>query len=487
MADTTTTEQYFLETINTFTSLVEEIHPCFQGMSQQTATAAVHLARKAELANTEMKTLYLASMVHDLGMPLVPREIITAPTALAPEQLTLMQEHPLTGEKILAHFSPLIETLPIIRHHHENFDGSGYPDGLSGEEIPRCARILRIADAFVAMTSARPYRPAMSRDEALEQIKAGSGTAFDPEFCRIFMTLHHPEQTEAPDSAQFITQALLDIRNEFNAGKLDLPVLPAIVSRMEEVLAKPNSTAETLATVLEQDSSISLKLIATANSPIYRGTDKFQTVPQAVTRLGIRETRMIVNTIVAKGLYETSSDYFRDIMQQLWVHALATAACSRFIAEKLRLSETDRYFLFGLSHDVGKTLLIQTGSRIVDKAHREGTPLPKIPHEELLDTIQENHVRFGCALLQRWGFESDFIEVVMRHEDPTIAEGIPPEIPIVHLANRLTRVLGFSLHEGDMTACTELRSTLHLKLSAEDLENIAARTREYVAASSDAF
>lgn len=96
--------------------------------------------------------------------------------------------HPVKGEEILRPIKQLREILPIIRHHHERIDGKGYPDGLKGEEIPLCARILHVADSFDAMTADRPYRPAPGIEYAISELKKYSGTQFDPEVVEAFLS-----------------------------------------------------------------------------------------------------------------------------------------------------------------------------------------------------------------------------------------------------------------------------------------------------------
>jgi putative two-component system response regulator len=110
-------------------------------------------------------------VVHDIGKIAIPDSIILKPSSLTPDEWKLMQQHPVIGERICAPLRSFRSVLPIIRHHHEKFDGSGYPDGLAGEAIPVTARVLQVVDVYDALTTVRPYKPAFSITDALQTMK----------------------------------------------------------------------------------------------------------------------------------------------------------------------------------------------------------------------------------------------------------------------------------------------------------------------------
>lgn len=140
--------------------------PLKAGHSERLVSYAVELGKRLDLPADELEELRFASLIHDVGKVAVPDAIISKPGPLTAEERKIMNQHPVTGESICAPLKSLRRVLPVIRHHHERMDGSGYPDGLRGERIPLKARILQIADIYDALTSDRPYRDALPPEEA---------------------------------------------------------------------------------------------------------------------------------------------------------------------------------------------------------------------------------------------------------------------------------------------------------------------------------
>jgi len=126
-------------------------------------------------------------LIHDIGKIGINESILQKPSKLTKNEYAEVKTHPVIGENVVKHVRFLKKGLPIIRHHHERYDGKGYPDGLKGEKIPLLARIIAVADAFDAMTSDRPYRKAFSPQEAIEKLKENAGTQFDPQIVKIFI------------------------------------------------------------------------------------------------------------------------------------------------------------------------------------------------------------------------------------------------------------------------------------------------------------
>src|SRR6267154_1984897 len=146
-----------------------------EGHSNRMAEHTVELGKVEGLAEQELQELQIACLLHDVGKVAVPDSILMKPGRLNAEETEIVRQHPVVGERICAPLKSLRRILPVIRHHHERMDGSGYPDGLRGPEIPLMARILQVADIYDALITDRPYRDALSSVEALETLNREAG------------------------------------------------------------------------------------------------------------------------------------------------------------------------------------------------------------------------------------------------------------------------------------------------------------------------
>ena len=131
-------------------------------------------------------------MLHDIGKIGIPSDILSKPGRLTAAERLIVQTHPELGEKIIAPIDRLQSVCPIVRHCHERWDGAGYPDGISGEDIPLESRIIFVCDAYHAMTTDRPYRKRLSHPEALRRIAEGAGTQFDPRVVEVALGVLEP-------------------------------------------------------------------------------------------------------------------------------------------------------------------------------------------------------------------------------------------------------------------------------------------------------
>jgi putative nucleotidyltransferase with HDIG domain len=153
------------------------------------AEYSVDIARKLGLSEADVENIRMAALLHDLGKITVPDDILKKPGRLSEEEMEVIRKHPAHGAKMIESIEPMKDAREIIRHHHEYYDGSGYPDGLRGEDIPLGARIIGVADAFDAMTSNRPYRKALPMDKVIKELKDFSGIQFDPDIVEILISI----------------------------------------------------------------------------------------------------------------------------------------------------------------------------------------------------------------------------------------------------------------------------------------------------------
>lgn len=157
------------------------------GHSERVMTYSLSLAEKLQLPQEEMDKLRYAAALHDIGKIRIDTSILNKPTTLNEEERAIIQNHTVWGAQLVETLPAFEEIVPLIRSHHENYDGSGYPYGLKGEEIPFLSRILRIADSFDAITTTRPYRVALSCSDACQELRKKSGVYYDPELVYIFL------------------------------------------------------------------------------------------------------------------------------------------------------------------------------------------------------------------------------------------------------------------------------------------------------------
>jgi response regulator RpfG family c-di-GMP phosphodiesterase len=174
-----------LESIRALAQAVEAKDPYTRRHSDQVAHYARHLGRAAGLAEDLVESIRTAALLHDVGKIGIPDHILTKPGRLTSKEFSHVRRHPMLGFQILQNISVFSVEAKLVRHHHENWDGSGYPDGLAGEAIPRGARIINLADSIDAMLMKRTYKDAYSVPKMLEEIQRGSGTQFEPQLAQV--------------------------------------------------------------------------------------------------------------------------------------------------------------------------------------------------------------------------------------------------------------------------------------------------------------
>jgi putative nucleotidyltransferase with HDIG domain len=190
-------EQDALEAVETLNATVDARDPYTAGHSQRVQEIAVAIARELGVESRDLDAISHAGLFHDIGKLGVPDAILTKPAALTKQEYELMKRHPADGADIVAKFGRLRHAVPLIRHHHERWDGLGYPDGLASGAIPLGAAIVGLADAWDAMTTDRPYHRALDPAEAEDELRRNRGTQFAPAvvdaFFRVLERSRRPE------------------------------------------------------------------------------------------------------------------------------------------------------------------------------------------------------------------------------------------------------------------------------------------------------
>jgi len=171
----------------TFSAALEARDPYLRGHSARVTLFAEGLARTLGWTDRRLDVLRLGGSLHDVGKIAVNASILQKPGPLDEAELEQIRVHPVAGARLIQDVADFQPALPYVLHHHERWDGTGYPHRLRGERIPLEARVLGVADAFDAMTSRRPYRPALSVEQALAELQRCAGTQFDPSLARTFV------------------------------------------------------------------------------------------------------------------------------------------------------------------------------------------------------------------------------------------------------------------------------------------------------------
>ena len=182
-------EKAYLESVQTLRYTVEAKDSYTRGHSDRVSEYSVLIGKKVGLSEEELKILKIGGLFHDIGKIGIPDSILQKNAKLTDDEYSEIKNHPSIGAHILGAASIFQDIIPIVKHHHERFDGRGYPSGLKGEEIPYMARIAAIADTFDAMTSKRSYRNALELNTVIEEIERCKGTQFDPKLADVFLDI----------------------------------------------------------------------------------------------------------------------------------------------------------------------------------------------------------------------------------------------------------------------------------------------------------
>jgi HD-GYP domain-containing protein (c-di-GMP phosphodiesterase class II) len=212
--------------IQCLTTSIDAHVPHARGHSERVANIAVELGKRLCLSRPVLNDLYFAGLLHDIGITHVPQSLLLKPGTLTAEEYDQVKIYPVTGDGILAGIKQLAHIRPAVRHHHERFDGRGFPDRLAGDRIPLMARILGVADAYDAMHSPRPHRPALPAPRVDQILTEGAGRQWDPRLIEQIMIarphFHSLCRLSAPSQATPAVQQVVDAWNVHSSGNAAL-------------------------------------------------------------------------------------------------------------------------------------------------------------------------------------------------------------------------------------------------------------------------
>ncbi|PIW90675.1 MAG: hypothetical protein COZ93_00855 [Nitrospirae bacterium CG_4_8_14_3_um_filter_44_28] len=180
-------DSLFINFVKVMVNALDAKSPWTKGHSERVANYAEQIAEEMGLAEDDIKDIQLSGLLHDIGKIGTYDYLLDKPSKLTEEEFDAVKKHPVQGAAILKEIKQLKNIIPLIKYHHERVDGKGYPEGLRGERIPLCARILHVADSFDSMTADRPYRPSPGKEYAISELKRCNGTRFDPRVVEAFL------------------------------------------------------------------------------------------------------------------------------------------------------------------------------------------------------------------------------------------------------------------------------------------------------------
>ncbi len=255
-----------------------------------------------------------------------------------------------------------------------------------------------------------------------------------------------------------------------------LPVLPQVANEVRKLVSQENVSFERLSEVVALEPTMSARILEVANSPLYAGRETTRNLQQAVSRIGLRETRNILSAISAENLFKVSDRRLALLLTKLWMHSLACAYSNEIMAKDLYIAESGDYFMLGLLHDVGKLLILQ----LIQQGFERKIWNKRIITDELLDTVlNTRHNRLGARLIQKWGYDKTFENVVYLHDDSYYVHEYDEAVVVTFFSNQMTRLMGFSLlpydQQEDFLGHHEIAQALNMSPDVRQRIEIALR------------
>jgi putative nucleotidyltransferase with HDIG domain len=410
------------------------------GHARRVRGYAAAVGRQMGFDEGALEQLSLAAFLHDIGKIGTPDHILLQPGELSPEEFAEMRRHARRGARMLTGIVGFEDAADAVLHHHEHFDGTGYPDGLRGEQIPLLSRIILVADAYDAMTSPRPFREARPHEEAVAQLEAGAGQRFDPEVVRAFN--------------EFEPLAL--IRRAVAAGPTAAPGTE--VSHGSDAYGL---TLNELVEVVSGEPLLAARVLREANSAEELHTAN---LTHACSALGEASVRAFVSGGAAWGEAPPVSE-------KLLEHSLRAAEAARLLAGQTGVLDPEDAYTLGLLHDVGETLL--TSLFPATAAVLAGLDADERAEYEAA-SYGVDHAQVGQWVLEACGVPRALSSILQTHHDA--ADVNDPAALLLHVADAVA-----STDDASKAAALDTigdNRLYMLRLSRHDLFRIHAATQD---------
>ncbi|MDT5294429.1 MAG: hypothetical protein QOJ76_1309 [Acidobacteriota bacterium] len=415
------------------------------GHARRVSGYAAAIGRRMRLGVPLLEQVSLAALTHDVGKIGTPDSILLKPAALTVEEHAAVRLHAERGARLLAAIPDMEDVAAAVRHHHEDYDGRGYPDGLAGERIPVASRIIRVADAYDAMTSPRPFRDALGHETAVDELLSGAGTKFDPEVVRAFCGL----------------EALAQIRRAVAHGDFGSRFLSvALPFKIESF------TTEELVREVESEPLLAATVLRAANAGAVAGSQTLN--PRtACALLGADALREVIARSGVRERVVYEAEVLRD-------HSRRCAAAARLLAEKTGVMDGDEAYAAGLLHDIGEALLYSLFPREMENIVWLGDDGTRVERE--VAAFGVDHAQVGQWILEACGASRELTAAVQTHHD--VIRGSDPAALLLHIADSVAHV-----KDSSEVASTEAFSPDHLaslRLNRADLARVYELTHDRV-------
>jgi len=444
------------------------------GYAREVASLAERIGIAMELPEKSLHAMRIGALLHDVGRVGLRDEVLNKSGPFNLHEQAHVASHTVIGVQVLGHLFDDQEILSLVRHHHEWYNGRGYPDGLAGEDISLTARIVAVADAYVAMAQDRPHRPKKASHAALREVCTRAGTQFCPKVVGAMLRAMGYRRQESPGATTRVpgaakrkngTSAANDAQGDpepLEAKQVGKEELERRIKRVTELRALSSVVAdvmtmtsfdevdvEALAAKIKCDHALATKMLRLANSAMYGGRMKVESIDRAVLKIGMKRVRQLVLGIGVIGQWRESRPDDPLPREAFWQHSMATALLSRHIATMIEYPDEQNAFTAGLLHDVGQLVLQDSLGRnytaILAKARTDQLFLPDVERRYL--AVDHASVMYGVG--QTWGMPQSLVEVMGRHHEPwdTIQKLEQGALQLM-LCVRIANILAHSLSLG---------------------------------------